>query len=76
MRKLKACPYCGGEAQIKWPEITDWRLWKGVYINIRCDKCNAESGSVKALSGDENTVKFGFRELDRAIGIWNRDIAN
>lgn len=73
MRKLKACPYCGGEAQIKWPEITDWRFGKGVFINIWCEQCMAQSRLVQVLSSDIQSVEFGFKELDDAIAIWNRD---
>lgn len=73
MRKLKACPYCGGEAQIEWPPSTEWMFGKGAYISIRCEQCMARSGSVQVLSGDKQSVKFGLKELDDTIAVWNRD---
>lgn len=73
MRKLKACPYCGGKAEIRWPSGAVWPVHSGVMITIRCKKCGAESATVNLVHGDDDTVKFGYKELDDTIAVWNRD---
>lgn len=73
MRKLKACPYCGGKAGINWPGEAIWPVRHGVMITIQCKKCGAESAPVNLVPGDDDTVKFGHKELDDTIAVWNRD---
>lgn len=76
MRKLKACPYCGGKAEINWPGGAVRLIRSGVIITIRCKRCGAESAGVNLVYGDDDTVKFGIKELDDTIAVWNRDKAD
>ena len=61
MDKLKACPHCGGHAEIK-----DWTCGYESGTSVYCIQCGA---SVNA--GVEN----GNGWHDRAIAAWNRRTA-
>lgn len=71
-KKLKPCPFCGGEAEIAFSGAT-YLCWKG-YIVARCATCGA---SVKGAFYHGEEIEIA---LDETIGgakaerAWNRRV--
>ena len=69
MRKLKPCPFCGGEAII---EKNHRAFIKGLSTRVAfvyCKKCNARTGRFKLE--DYGCTSHSSVAVQKAIAVWN-----
>lgn len=62
--ELKPCPFCGGEAYLKYSDIAMVAEWVGV----RCKKCNA--------GGGKKDASVEYCAVEKAAEFWNRRVDN
>ena len=76
MAELKPCPFCGGEAVVKWAHpFFMLKKFHNRYVFAGCVKCNCATPMFNAnnhtrspIFNDVNTE----RAKDKAIEAWNR----
>lgn len=71
-RKIKPCPFCGGEPSLYRNYNRRQGCW---FVTVRCDLCNAQSGGIYHSDAMDEMTDEEFWNLDpchRAIDKWNR----
>lgn len=70
MSRLKACPFCGGEAKFETKEA-EWTL--AFPVEIVCTHCRSKSrlAHVKVLLSDDNGLYLATDEQEQIVEMWN-----
>lgn len=64
-KKIKPCPFCGGEARLEHPSGPYMEPYKGASM-VECTNCHAMTRSF--------SVATEYSSDDKAIEAWNRRV--